>query len=130
MRAAVVILEDGRIALIERARDGRTYFVFPGSGVETGESPEEAAVREASEELGGSVELGAPVYDSRRDGHAQRYYAARVAGGTFGIGWGMEMTTSGTTAKGTYTLAWMNVADLTKYGAGPRALSESLSRLI
>jgi len=43
MRAAVVILEDGRIALIERARDGRTYFVFPGSGVETGESPEEAA---------------------------------------------------------------------------------------
>jgi len=57
MRAAVVIVENGRVALIERVRDGRTYFVFPGGGVEVGETPENAAVREAEEELGVNVKL-------------------------------------------------------------------------
>ena len=32
MRAAVVIVEDGRVALIERVREGHTYFKFPGGG--------------------------------------------------------------------------------------------------
>jgi 8-oxo-dGTP pyrophosphatase MutT (NUDIX family) len=48
MRAAVVIVENGRVALIERVRDGRTYFVFPGGRVESGESPQQAAVRTKS----------------------------------------------------------------------------------
>jgi 8-oxo-dGTP diphosphatase len=58
MRAAVVIVENGRVALIERVRDRHTYFKFPGGRVEDGESPQQAAVREAHEELGVSVELG------------------------------------------------------------------------
>jgi 8-oxo-dGTP pyrophosphatase MutT (NUDIX family) len=47
MRAAVVIVENGRVALIERVRDRHTYFVFPGGRAEDGESPQQAAVREA-----------------------------------------------------------------------------------
>ena len=68
MRAAVVIVEDGRVALIERVRDQRTYFKFPGGRVEDGESPQQAAVREAHEELGVSVELGDLISVAYRDG--------------------------------------------------------------
>jgi 8-oxo-dGTP diphosphatase len=68
VRAAVVILENGRVTLIERVRDRRTYFVFPGGGVEAGESPQQAAVREAHEEFGVSVELGDLISVAYRNG--------------------------------------------------------------
>ena len=45
------------IALIERVRDGTTYYVFPGGIVEEGETAPAAAMREAFEELGVYVEL-------------------------------------------------------------------------
>ena len=51
-RAAVVLLQDDKIALIERHRAGLHYFTFPGGHVEPGETPPQAALREAKEELG------------------------------------------------------------------------------
>ena len=74
VRAAVIIVENGRVALIERVRDRHTYFKFPGGGVESGESPQQAAVREAHEELGVSVELGDLISVAYRQGLDQRYY--------------------------------------------------------
>jgi 8-oxo-dGTP pyrophosphatase MutT (NUDIX family) len=127
MRAAVVIVENGRVALIERVRDGRTYFVFPGGRVETGESPQQAAVREAHEELGVSVDLGDLIFVAHRDGRERRYYFARIAGGTVGTGRGTEMMTSGTTAKGTYRPVWVDPSILTELDVRPRALSEALA---
>lgn len=51
-RSAVMIVEHGRVALIHRERPGRVpHHLFPGRKVEEGESPEQAAVREAREEL-------------------------------------------------------------------------------
>jgi 8-oxo-dGTP diphosphatase len=127
MRAAVVIVEDGRVALIERVRDQRTYFKFPGGRVEDGESPQQAAVREAHEELGVSVELGDLICVAYRKGREQRYYLATIAGGTFGTGRGTEMMTSGTTAKGTYRPVWVDLTSLTELDVRPRALSEALA---
>ena len=127
MRAAVVIVENGRVALIERVRDRRTYFVFPGGRVEGGESPQQAAVREAHEELGVSVELGDLISVAYRDGREQRYYLASIVGGTFGTGRGTEMTTSGKTAKGTYKAVWMPINDLTEADVRPKELSEKLA---
>jgi 8-oxo-dGTP diphosphatase len=115
------------VALIERVRDGRTYFVFPGGRVETGESPQQAAVREAHEELGVSVELGHLIFEAYRDGRERRYYLASIAGGTFGTGRGKEMMTSGTTAKGTYRPVWVDLTILMELEVRPRELSEALA---
>ena len=56
-RAAVVLLQDDKIALVERHRAGLHYFTFPGGHVEPGETPEQAAVRETREELGLDVSI-------------------------------------------------------------------------
>ena len=52
IRAGVILLEDSCIALIKRVKRGRTYYVIPGGGLDDGEYSDEAAIREAYEELG------------------------------------------------------------------------------
>jgi 8-oxo-dGTP diphosphatase len=108
-------------------RDRHTYFKFPGGRVECGESPQQAAAREAHEELGVSVELGDLILVAYRDGREQRYYLASIAGGTFGTGRGAEMMTSGTIAKGPYRPVWVDLTSLTELDVRPRALSEALA---
>ena len=52
VRARVIIIRDDTIALIERYRAGRHYYVFPGGGVEPGETDRQALFRELREEAG------------------------------------------------------------------------------
>ena len=68
------------MVLVERRRDGLHYFVVPGGGVEPGESFEQAAVREAREELGIEVALDGPSWKLAFGGR-HVYFSARVAGG-------------------------------------------------
>jgi len=50
---------DGRVLLLRhRRRDGSTFWAAPGGGVQSGETFEQAALREAAEELGAT---GRPV---------------------------------------------------------------------
>lgn len=69
-----VVTATGRVALIERRRQGLHYWAVPGGGIEPGESPEEAARREVHEELGLDVVLDREV---DRQG-SQVFYVARV----------------------------------------------------
>jgi len=57
--AAAVIVHDGCVLLIQRrVPEGDLVWQFPAGKVELGESPEEAAVREAAEETGLTVVAG------------------------------------------------------------------------
>jgi 8-oxo-dGTP pyrophosphatase MutT (NUDIX family) len=56
-RARVVLIQDRCIAVIERRRDGRYYYVLAGGAIEDGETPAAAARREAWEELGVVVQV-------------------------------------------------------------------------
>lgn len=44
-RAAVILLDGEKVALIRREKMGSVYYVFPGGGIEEGETPEQAAKR-------------------------------------------------------------------------------------
>ena len=55
-RVVGVIIQDGKILLLKRFRDGKEYYVFPGGGAEGKETFEEALQREMKEEL--SIEIG------------------------------------------------------------------------
>jgi 8-oxo-dGTP pyrophosphatase MutT (NUDIX family) len=120
-RAAVVIVQDGQVALIERNREDRHYFTFPGGGVDEGETPEQTAVREAKEELGFDVVLRRLVAEIWFQGKPQWYYLAEVVGGVFGTGVGPEMV-SPYLERGTY----LHLGFGLRYaGAATYALNES-----
>ncbi len=50
IRVAAIIVQDDSILLVRHVKDGQTYWLLPGGGVEFGESLEEALVRELQEE--------------------------------------------------------------------------------
>jgi ADP-ribose pyrophosphatase YjhB (NUDIX family) len=70
------LLDERRRVLLLRHVDGhgREFWATPGGGLEPGETPEQAARREASEELGtGQVDL-LPLWN----GHTQFLFADRI----------------------------------------------------
>ena len=125
-RAGIVVVDEGRVALIRRRRDGLRYHLFPGGGVEAGETDEDAAIREAHEELGVRVEivrlLGTVVFGTS----TQVYFEARVTGGTFGTGTGSEMTSPPASASGSYEPIWLPIAELGSADVRPAALASML----
>ena len=111
-RAAVILLQYGQIALLARNRRGTQYYVFPGGGVDKGESAAEAAAREADEELGVQVSVGRMVAEIWFNGQPQYYFLAELTGGTFGTGHGKEMASSSNSNQGSYQPCWVPIADL------------------
>ncbi|MDP6356737.1 MAG: NUDIX domain-containing protein [Planctomycetota bacterium] len=121
-RAGVIIIEAGRVALIERHRNGRHYFVVPGGGVETGETSRAAAYREAREELGVEVELVSLAVQLGEGPGTHHYYRGNVIGGTFGAGMGPEMAGQYPPESGTFKAVWVETADLVGLDVRPRGL--------
>jgi 8-oxo-dGTP diphosphatase len=113
-----VIVEDGRVALVQRVRDGRTYYIFPGGGVHAGETPQEAAAREAWEELGVRVRVGELLDEEVFFGERFLYFDAEIVGGEFGTGRGDEILASGRTDAGTYEPVWLPLSDLANVQLG------------
>ncbi|MFE2326105.1 NUDIX hydrolase [Streptomyces sp. NPDC059385] len=51
--STAIIVQNGRVLMARRReREGKLLWAFPGGGIEAGETPEEAAVREVAEEVG------------------------------------------------------------------------------
>jgi 8-oxo-dGTP diphosphatase len=129
VRARVVLVEDGRVALIERHRAGQRYFLFPGGGVESGETAAAAAIREAWEELGVRVEVGEVPYDEEFGDTRFVYFGARIVGGVFGTGaWPdhAARTEHARELSGTHTPVWLPLAGLDGLDVRPRELIELL----
>jgi 8-oxo-dGTP pyrophosphatase MutT (NUDIX family) len=127
LRRAVIFVENDQVALIERVRDGRTYYLFPGGTVEKGETVEAAAIREAYEELGVHVELQMFAALVRFGNDDQYYYHAKINAGQFGAGTGEELGSDPTSARGSYRPVWLARQDLTRYDIRPLALAQVLA---
>ncbi|MBO0609369.1 NUDIX hydrolase [Myceligenerans salitolerans] len=83
--AAAIIVQDGKLLLVQRrVSEGELSWQFPAGAVEQGETFEDAAVRETSEEAGLTVEavklLGERVHP--KTGRLMGYVACDVKSGT------------------------------------------------
>jgi 8-oxo-dGTP diphosphatase len=123
-RAAAILIQNDQIALIERNRSGRRYFVFPGGKIETGETPAVAAAREIKEELGLEVKIGPMVAEVWYQGSPQYYFLADRISGQFGHGTGAEMKSLPTSAKGTYLPIWIPVDEILGQPVLPKLVAE------
>jgi 8-oxo-dGTP diphosphatase len=114
-RAGIVLIEGDKVALIERHRAGLDYFVFPGGGVDDGESPEQAAIRETMEELGIKVTIRQKLIEIQLGQNSRQiYFLVEQTGGEFGTGIGEEYTDSDPNhpEEGIYIPIWMPIDEL------------------
>ncbi|MGH0429487.1 NUDIX hydrolase [Bacillus hominis] len=114
-RGAAIIVQDGKIALIKRVREDEMYFVFPGGGIEEGETPEEATKREVYEELGVHIQMGHLIAKVEYKG-TEYYYNAHITDGVFGSGKGEEFELKG---RGSYIPIWMPINELPNLNIKP-----------
>ncbi len=121
-RGATIIIENGRVALIKRTKPNRTYYVFPGGGIEAGETPEQAAIRETYEEIGVHVRIQ-QLFKVLNYSNTQHYYLADIIGGTFGVGTGEEYTHP-SLERGGFEPIWMDLHDLSSFDVRPKEIVE------
>ncbi len=106
--AAAVIVTDGRVLMVRRrAKEGTLSWQFPAGQIEPGETPVEAAVREAEEETGLTVrptgELGSRVHPAT--GRTMHYVACDEVSGDAYVADDEELA----------EVAWCDRATLTAY---------------
>jgi 8-oxo-dGTP diphosphatase len=82
--SAAIIVQEGRVLMVRRrVKEGELMWQFPAGGIEDGETPEDAAVRETLEEAGLEVkalrELGNRVHP--KTGALMHYVACEVVSG-------------------------------------------------
>jgi 8-oxo-dGTP pyrophosphatase MutT (NUDIX family) len=118
VRAGIVLIKENKVALIERHRAGLDYYVFPGGGVDEGETPEQAAIRETMEELGIEVVIKQKVAEITLGPKSRQiYFLVEYVSGEFGTGTGEEFTDSDPNdpEEGIYIPIWMPIRELPRH---------------
>jgi len=126
-RAVAVVLRHDRVLVIKRHRDGRDYAVLPGGGVEPGESPSEAALRELHEETTLSANIDELLWTGDHNGRQASYFLMKDVVG--------EPVLSGSEADAhcpanSFEPAWATGKDLVRWGLQPEEVRERIAALL
>lgn len=106
--SAAIITDGDRVLMVRRrVKEGELSWQFPAGGIESGETPEEAAVRETLEETGLKVEaaslIGQRVHP--KTGREMSYTACRVVDGEAHVADADELD----------AVAWVTLAEIPEY---------------
>lgn len=106
--SAGIIVQDDRVLMVRRrVKEGKLSWQFPAGGIEAGESPEQAAVRETEEETGLIVEavktLGDRVHPNT--GRLMHYVACSPISGEAHVADAEELS----------EIAWVTHAEIPDY---------------
>jgi len=89
LSGCVILDTNNSMYLLHRNKDGVTQWELPGGKVEANETPEQAAVREAGEELGIVVglgkKLGATNFADKDVAYEYTWYLAEIQSGELSI---------------------------------------------
>ncbi|SFM47587.1 mutator mutT protein [Gracilibacillus orientalis] len=127
-RGSAILLENNKVVLIKRNRDGQIYYVFPGGGIEKGETPDLAAKREAFEELGVNINVNECFGKVEYNG-TQYFFLADIVEGEIGTGMGEEFTDTNRN-RGTYEPMWVEIDKLSIIDIRPKEVAEKIQFLL
>jgi predicted acetyltransferase/ADP-ribose pyrophosphatase YjhB (NUDIX family) len=80
-RGVAVVVRGAKLLVMARRLDGREYAVLPGGGIDPGETPEQAAVRELAEECSLHGTAVRRLFDADHGGRAASYVLVDVPEG-------------------------------------------------
>lgn len=86
IRASAIIIKNNRILLIHRKKEGREYWVFPGGGIEEGETGKQTIKREVKEETGLKVSKAKLAFEELIEGVEQPFFLCEVEEGKVKLG--------------------------------------------
>lgn len=113
-RAGGILIENGKVLLIHRIKDNDEYYVFPGGGIKTNETIEQATKRELLEEVGIAVELieKNSRYILKNESGIQYFSLVKRVKGIIGTGKGSEFTNKSYEKHGKYIAEMISIKDI------------------
>ncbi|MCA9926757.1 MAG: NUDIX domain-containing protein [Anaerolineales bacterium] len=116
-RVSLYFVQDDRLLLIYRWKNGRSFHVLPGGGVEPGETLLEAALREAKEETNFEIELGPLLWQREPDAINEEFaYLVKDYTGDLKLG-GPEAANQSPT--NIYRLEWVPLSNIEQMDVWP-----------
>lgn len=123
MRVAGIIIQEGRILLMFRRKDGQEYFAIPGGMVEKGETEEHAVVRQVFEETGYAVEIGQELWKHSGVKGKEKFYLMKNITGLEELG-GPEAEIN--SEENYYELKWVPLVDLEGTNLLPKEIKQKI----
>ena len=113
IRAVAVITNNGRVLLIHRINNKKEYYVFPGGGVENGETVEQAVLREVQEETSLEIKIEKMLYHHIYDDDTEQFfYLCRYVSGEPKLGDGNEARAMKESNADFYNPVWYEIKGL------------------
>jgi 8-oxo-dGTP pyrophosphatase MutT (NUDIX family) len=113
-----IVFKDGGIILIHRIKEKegklKEYYVFPGGGIENGETHFEAVIREVLEETGVTVKPIKEIYHVVKDENIHNYILCEYVSGEMGTGEGPEFNSEEYSNSGEYIPEIIKIEELDK----------------
>lgn len=114
-RYRAIIIKDGKLAVMERHKNGRHYWVFPGGGLEGKETPAECCEREVMEEFGIEVKAKNMIYFMEQESTLQGFFVCDWISGNIHKTDAVEYSSYNPDVYGTYNPILINLNELDKY---------------
>ena len=114
-RYRAIIIKDGNLVVMERHKNGRHYWVYPGGGKEGNETPEECCEREVMEEFGIEVKAKKMIYFMEQADTLQGFFVCDWTGGEIHKTDAVEYTSYKPDVYGTYNPTTIKLSEINKY---------------
>lgn len=112
-RSSAIVIKDDKVLVMHRINKSDEYWVFPGGGVESSETPEHAAVRETDEETTVKVTIQKLLYRITWDsGEVHFFYLCDYQSGEPCLREDSEEFAKSKSGEQVYEPIWVPVADL------------------